>query len=191
MSNQIDKYNIKIPTNVSVIYSQKKRTLTFSGPLKTKSLKLKLKVFIDKSKKIISVSPVTFFQMSNTEKKYIKTLRNTTVAQIKQLLIESSITLYQKLKIHGVGYRAFFTENFDQKLLTLKLGYSHFTYVKTPKNLTINCFSKTKLCILGDSYNDVAHLSALIRSNKIPEPYKGKGILYENEVIELKEGKKI
>lgn len=50
MSNQKDKYNIKIPKDVSVIYSEKKRTLTFSGPLKTRSMKLKLKIVIDQLK---------------------------------------------------------------------------------------------------------------------------------------------
>lgn len=72
MSNQIDKYNIKIPSNITVIYSERKKTLAFSGPLKKKSMKLKLKVFIDKSKKIISVSPLTFSQISNTERKKLK-----------------------------------------------------------------------------------------------------------------------
>ena len=65
MINQINKYNIKIPTNVSVIYSKKKRTLTFSGPLETKSITLKLKIFIDKTKKIISISPINFSKISN------------------------------------------------------------------------------------------------------------------------------
>jgi len=191
MSNQINKYNIKIPTDISVIYSEKKRTLTFTGSLETKSMKLELKVFIDKSKKMVSVSPLVFSQISNTEKKKIKTLRNTTVAQIKHMLIESSILVYKKLKVNGVGYRALPTEAFDQKLLTLKLGYSHLIYIKTPDNLSINCFTRTKLCVFGNDYCDVAHFSALIRANKLPEPYKGKGILYENEVVELKEGKKI
>lgn len=107
------------------------------------------------------------------------------------MLIESSILLYQKLKINGVGYRAEIDENFAKRLLTLKLGYSHLIYIKTPKNLTMNCFTKTNLCIFGNSYNEISYLAALIRSNKIPEPYKGKGILYEDETIELKEGKKI
>jgi len=191
MSNQIDKYNIKIPSNITVIYSERKKTLAFSGPLKKKSMKLKLKVFIDKSKKIISVSPLTFSQISNTERKKIKTLRNTAVAQIKHMLIESSISLHKKLKINGVGYRAFFAEKFDEKLLTLKLGYSHFIYVKIPKNSAINCSAKTKLYVFGHSYSNVANFSAIIKANKLPEPYKGKGILYDDEIVVLKEGKKI
>jgi large subunit ribosomal protein L6 len=107
------------------------------------------------------------------------------------MLTESFILAYQKLEIKGVGYRAFFDETQNQKLLTLKLGYSHLIYIRAIKNLSINCFTKTKLYVFGSSYTDVSQLSALIRSNKIPEPYKGKGILYENENIILKEGKKI
>jgi large subunit ribosomal protein L6 len=191
MSNQINKYNIKIPTDITVIYSEKKRTLTLSGPLKRKSMKLKVKVFVNEPKKILSVSPLTFSQMSNTQRKKIKALRNTTVAQIRHMLIESSISVHKKLKINGVGYRAFFTEKFDEKLLTLKLGYSHFIYVKIPENLNINCFTKTKLYVFGHSYDTVSNFSALIRAKKLPEPYKGKGILYDDETIVLKEGKKI
>lgn len=191
MGKQINKYNIKIPANISVIYSKKKRTLTFLGPLETKSMTLKLKIFIDKTKKMINIRSTTFSPISNTETKKIKTMRNTTAAQIRHMLIESSILSYQKLKINGVGYRAFFDEILNQKLLTLKLGYSHLIYVKPVKNLAINCFTKTKLYVFGNSYNKVTQLSALIRSNKVPEPYKGKGVLYENEKIKLKEGKKI
>lgn len=191
MSNQIDKYNIKVPTDILVIYNERKKTLVFSGPLKKKSIKLKLRIFIDKSKKIISVSPLVLDQISNTEKKKVKALRNTTVAQIKHMLIESSISMHKKLRIHGVGYRALFVETFDEKLLTLKLGYSHFIYMKIPKNLAVNCFTKTMLCVFGHSYSDISNFSALIRARKLPEPYKGKGILYSDETIVLKEGKKI
>lgn len=191
MNLQQKKFNIKIPQNISVIFSEKKRTLTIVGPLTTKSMKLKLKIIIDKSKKILSVSPLPFFHMSNAEKKKIHALRAATVAQIKHLLIESSITIFQKLNIVGVGYRIDFTEITEKKLLTLKLGYSHYFYVKIPKNLNLNCFTKTKFSIFGNSYHEVCKLSSKIREKKIPEPYKSKGILYENETVILKEGKKI
>lgn len=192
MNNKIvKKYNIKIPTDVSVIYSKKKRTLTLLGPIKIKSLKLKVQIFIDKSKKIINVSPLVFSQISNTEKKKTQILRNTTVARIKYMLIESSILLHKKLKINGVGYRSNFTENFNKNLLTFKLGYSHFIYIRTLDDLTINYLTKTKLCIFGNSYANISQFAAQIRKNKTPDPYKAKGILYENEKVKIKEGKKI
>ena len=74
MSREVNKYNIKIPQDVSLIYSENKKTLTVIGPLKKKSISLKLKIFIDKSKKIISVSHLTFLKISNAEKKKIKIL---------------------------------------------------------------------------------------------------------------------
>jgi large subunit ribosomal protein L6 len=191
MNRQINKYNIKIPQDVSLIHSEKKKTLTVIGPLKRKSISLKLKIFIDKQKKIINVSHLTFSKISNANKKKIKALRLTTLAQIRHLFIESSITIFQKLKIIGVGYRTDFTETFEKKLLTLKVGYSHLIYMRIPNHLSINCFTKTKFCLFGNSYNEVNAFSARIRSKKLPEPYKGKGVLYENETIVLKEGKKI
>ena len=191
MNQQQQKFNIKIPQNISVIFSEKKKTLTVIGPVTTKSIKLKLKISINQNKKILTVSPLTFSKLSNAEKKQINALRATTVAQIKHLIIESSTTLFQKLKIVGVGYRIDFTDDSEKKLLTLKLGYSHYFYVKVPNNLNLNCFTKTKFSIFGNSYHDVSKLSSKIREKKIPEPYKGKGILYENENITLKEGKKI
>jgi large subunit ribosomal protein L6 len=169
----------------------KKNFLILKGPLKQKTLKLKLKIFINNSKKMINVSSVTFSKVSNIERKNIKILKNTTIALIKQALIETSIIIHNKLTINGVGYRVTFTETFNNKLLTLKLGYSHVIYFKIPDNLKIDCLTKTKICVFGSSYKDISQISALIRANKLPEPYKGKGILYENEKINLKEGKKV
>ena len=191
MNNQQKKFNLKIPQNILVIFSEEKKTLTIIGPIATKSMKLKLKVTINKIKKILSVSPLPFSKISNANKKKINALRAATVAQIKHLFIESSTTIFQKLNIVGVGYRIDLTDDSEKKLLTLKLGYSHYFYVKVPNNLELNCFTKTKFSIFGNSYYEVSKLSSKIREKKIPEPYKGKGILYENEVITLKEGKKI
>lgn len=191
MSIQQKKFNLKIPYDTKVIFSSEKKTLSVVGPLTMKSMKLKLKVKIDKTANILSVSPLPFFYVSNAERKKINALRAATVAQIRHLFIESSTTLYQKLKIVGVGYRIDFADSSEVDLLTLKLGYSHFFYVKVPKNLNLNCFTKTKFSIFGNSYHEICQLAAKIRDKKIPEPYKGKGILYENETITLKEGKKI
>nr|YP_010377402.1 ribosomal protein L6 [Navicula tsukamotoi]QYB23089.1 ribosomal protein L6 [Navicula tsukamotoi] len=186
------KYNLRIPQNVSLIFCKKKSTLTVKGPLKKKSLKLKLKIYIDKFNKVISVSPIPIFKGSNVEKKQIKILRKTTFIQIKQLVIESSVLIFQKLKIIGVGFRADFANTFlKKKILTLKLGFSHLVYVKVPENLNLNTLTKTKFCIYGNDYHKISEFTATIRSKKLPEPYKGKGILYDNENIILKEGKKI
>jgi large subunit ribosomal protein L6 len=192
MSNKtVKKHNISIPLNVSVIYSKKKKILIFLGPIKIRSLKLKVQLFLDNSKKIINVSPIVFSQISNKEKKKNHVIQRTTAAQIKYMLIESSILLHKKLNINGVGYRSNFTENFNNNLLTFKLGYSHFIYMQTFNELTISYLTKTKLCLFGNSYANISQFVSRIRKNKTPDPYKAKGILYDNEKIEIKEGKKI
>lgn len=192
MSFKISKFSLYIPQDISTIYCEKKKILIVQGPVKKKSMKLKLRITFHKFKKILSVSPLPFFRMSNAEKKKIKMLRNTTLAKIKHLFIESSIKIFQKLNLIGVGFKADFADVFLEKtVLTLKLGLSHLTYIKIPENLQLNHLTKTKFCVHGNSYTEVSKFAATIRSKKLPEPYKGKGFLYENEVVVLKEGKKV
>ena len=121
----------------------------------------------------------------------MKSIQGTTTALLKQLILEASITLYKKLKLVGIGYKAFNHENFKDKLLIFKLGYSHFIYFKVPTELKIFCLKSTKLFVYGNSYQEITQTTSIIRSYKKPEPYKGKGILYETEKVLLKEGKKI
>jgi len=186
------KHILRIPQDVSLIFCGKNKILTVSGPLTNKSMKLKLKIAIDPVLKNLSVSPIPLFRASNAEKKKIKVLQKTTLAQIKYLFVESSIMIYQKLKITGVGFRADFAPTvLEKKILIFKLGLSHLTFVKIPSELCVEGLTKTKFCVRGNSYSEVTKFSALLRSQKKPEPYKGKGILYENEIVKLKEGKKI
>ena len=185
------KYCIKIPKNITVFYCYQKKIIILKGPLKQKLLKLKVKISLQEIKKIIKVSSTPFSKMSNNQKKKIKAIQGTTVALIKQSIVEISSVFYQKLKFVGVGYRALKIEDYQNKLLLFKLGYSHPIYFKIPDKLKIFCLKFTKLFIFGNCYQNVTQITALIRLNKFPEPYKGKGILYENEKIILKEGKKI
>jgi len=186
------KFTIKIPSDIKIIYSYQKQIIIFIGPLKQKSLKLKTKLLILRNEKIIKVSDIpTSKKISNNEKKNLKSIQGTTVALIKQLIIETSTIIYQKLKFIGVGYRTSPVDKFKNKLVMFKLGYSHLIYFKIPKEIQISCLKLTKLFIFGNSYADVNQTASLIRSYKHPEPYKGKGILYENEKIMLKDGKKV
>ena len=190
MASIQNKYIITIPNNVEVFYSKERRIIIFKGPLKRRSLKLKVQLLIPKTKHVIKVSPILTHNTSSNKKKEAKTIQGTTTSLIKQLLIETSTIFYKKLKMIGVGYRAFDVDNFKDKLLLFKLGYSHPLYFKTPQNLNILCLKFTKLFIYGNSYSYITQIASSIRAKKIPEPYKGKGILYEAENIILKEGKK-
>ena len=191
MSNIQSKYIVAVPDSIKVFYSKRKKIIIFKGPLCKKSLKLKVELLIPKTKQIIKIS-TTFISSasSNNSKKKAKIIQGTTTSLIKQLLIESSTIFYKKLKIVGVGYRAFDVDRFENKLLLFKLGYSHPLYFKTPQNLNTLCLKFTKLFIYGNSYSYITQIASSIRVKKMPEPYKGKGILYETENITLKEGKK-
>lgn len=191
MTNKNEKYKIKIPTNIIVFYCNKKNIITIFGPLVKKTITLKLKLIFLNDINTILVTNIFTSKLSNNKKKNLKTLQGTTTAQIKQLIIETSTLIYKKLLFVGVGYRTFDVDNFPNKLLLFKLGFSHSIYFKIPKNLQLFCLKRTKLFVFGNSYQHVTQAASIIQSYKTPEPYKGKGILYENIKIKLKEGKKL
>ena len=186
------KYFIKIPQNIILYYSEKNQLLIVKGPLKTKSLELKLKIIISKNKKVIKVLKKTFKKVSNNEKKRLKVLQGTFLAILKQVFYDVSILSFKKLKLIGVGYKVFLIKVFNKTLLKLKVGYSHDIFYRIPDNFNTICLkSNSKIYISGNFYQHIAQVVAQIRSYKIPEPYKGKGILHDNEQLTIKEGKKI
>ncbi len=91
----------------------------------------------------------------------------------------------RKLEIAGVGYRA----ELKNDLLALTLGYSHMIYFKAPDSIKIEVPDQTTILISGIDKALVGQVAAKIRSFRKPEPYRGKGIKYEGEVIRRKEGK--
>ena len=185
------KYVVKIGSNMTILYSKEKNILTLIGPLKRTSIKLKKDLFLIVTNDTIEVKALSFGKLSNYQKKRILSLQGTALALIKQAIIETSYLLYTKLKFVGIGYRALPVDQLDDKLLSLKLGYSHSIFFKPTTNTNIFCLKRTKLFVWGNSYQDITKIASKIRSYKKPEPYKGKGILYENEKIKLKEGKKV
>lgn len=185
------RYLIKIPKDVFLLYCEKKKLLTFVGPLNRKSLQLKLKILILKPKNHIIITRLPFFEISRNEKKKLKTAQKTTVVLIKQIILEISFVFSKKLIFVGVGYRAFSIVLFKNHVLHFKLGFSHQIYFKISNTLNVFCLKATTIFICGNSYQEISQISALIRSFKYPEPYKGKGILFENEKISIKEGKKV
>ena len=185
------KYSVKIPKNIKIIYYAQQNFLIIIGPLGRKTLNLKLRIFLTKSGSYLYVTKVPTQELSGNRKKTLKALCGTTVAMIKQCLLETSMLLNKKIKLVGVGYKVFPKDYKSNNLLELKLGFSHFIYYKIPKTVQITSLKSTSIYIFSNSYPSVTQIAANIRSYKYPEPYKGKGILYENEKILLKEGKKV
>jgi large subunit ribosomal protein L6 len=92
----------------------------------------------------------------------------------------------RKLELVGVGYRA----QAQGKNLNLTLGFSHPVVYAAPEGITIETPSQTEIVIKGSDVQRVGQVAADIRAFRPPEPYKGKGVRYAGEKIELKEAKK-
>jgi|TARA_B110000967_G_C18901297_1_gene575454 large subunit ribosomal protein L6 len=185
------RYSIKIPVNIEAFYCDKRQIMLINGPFGKKILKLQVKIEMLKDDNLIKVLDSPFKKLSNKDKKTLKSSRGTTVALIKQTFLEVSTTICKKLNLVGVGYKVFPVETAQGNLIHLKLGYSHSLYFKIPETVNVKCYKADKLFISGHNLSQVAQTAALIRSCKAPEPYKGKGISYNSEVIKLKEGKKV
>ncbi|CAK9320662.1 60S ribosomal protein L6, mitochondrial, partial [Cucurbita argyrosperma subsp. argyrosperma] len=95
---------------------------------------------------------------------------------------------FRFLKIVGVGYKA--RAEAAGRLLYLKLGYSHEVELTVPPAVRVFCFKNNVVCCTGIDKQRVHQFAAAVRSCKPPEVYKGKGIMYIDEVIKKKQGKK-
>ena len=92
----------------------------------------------------------------------------------------------KKLEIQGVGYRA----QLRGRDLELALGYSHPVSIKAPEGIEFEVPQPTRITVKGASKQQVGEIAALIRKQRKPEPYKGKGIRYEGEYVARKVGKR-
>ena len=92
----------------------------------------------------------------------------------------------KNLQINGVGYRA----QVQGKDLVLQLGHSHEIRHSIPEGIVIKCETQNEISVFGIDKQAVGSVAAKIRSYRPPEPYKGKGVKYKDEIILRKEGKK-
>lgn len=106
-------------------------------------------------------------------------------ALINNMLIGVSTGWETALEFQGVGYKAIL----KGRDLELALGYSHPIEVKAPEGITF-VTDKTSIKVQGIDKELVGHVASLIRSKRLPEPYKGSGIRYADEIIKKKAGKK-
>jgi len=96
--------------------------------------------------------------------------------------------VFRFLKLVGVGFKA--RSESQGRELFLKLGYSHEVQFTAPPAVRVFCFKPNIICCTGIDKDRVHQFAGAIRSCKLPEVYKGKGVLYIDEVIKLKPIKK-
>ncbi len=119
------------------------------------------------------------------EEKHTKQLHGTTRALIANMIVGVNEGYSKKLLIEGIGYRAAASGS----KLTLNLGYSHEINYTAEDGIKLETPDANTIVVSGIDKQRVGEVASVIRSYRKPEPYKGKGIRYENEHILRKEGK--
>lgn len=174
--SRIGKMPVALPAGVKI--TVKDGVLTVEGPKGKLTQAIREEVAFDiQDKEII----VTRKDETKASKSFHGLYR-----QLLNNMIEGVTKGFSKtLLINGVGYRAEVKGN----LLILNLGYSNIIEFVIPEGITIVCETQTKVIVSAIDKQLVGKTAAEIRSLRKPEPYKGKGIKYENEVIRRKVGK--
>ncbi|MDN3515063.1 MAG: 50S ribosomal protein L6 [Candidatus Brocadia sp.] len=128
------------------------------------------------------------FVKRSSDEKYHKALHGLTRALVSNMILGVTKGYSKNLEIVGLGYSA----KVQGKDLVLVLGYTHPVHLEIPKGIKVDVTNPTnpaKLTVSGPDKQMVGQFSAVIRGKKPPEPYKGMGIKYENEIIKRKAGK--
>ena len=149
------------------------------GKLGELSLSVSDDVQVSREENLIWVKP------ANNSKR-ARTMWGTTRSLINNIVYGVSAGFEKKLEITGVGYRA----QVQGKTLVLQLGHSHEIRYPIPEDIKIDAPSQTEVVVSGIDNQKVGQVAAEIRSFRKPEPYKGKGVRYADEMIIRKEGKK-
>lgn len=118
--------------------------------------------------------------------KLSRAMSGTTRALVNNMVIGVSAGFEKKLQLVGVGYRV----QLKGDTLSLSLGYSHPVEYVLPKGVTAETPSQTEVVIKGIDKQQIGQVAAEIRDFRRPEPYKGKGVRYADEVVRRKEAKK-
>ena len=174
--SRLAKKPIMIPEKTTVSLSE--GVFTVKGPLG--SLSRPIPKAVD-----VKIEGAEIWVSLNTDDRNVKALLGTTASHIRNIIAGVNTPYAKKLLIEGVGYKA----DAKGQTLTLALGFSHPVVLEAPAGITVTT-EKGVINISGIDKEVVGQFAAVVRSWKEPEPYKGKGIRYSDEVIRRKQGKK-
>jgi len=174
--SRIGKKIISVPKEVSITLEKDK--IITKGPqgILERTFSDLIKIEFENSKvKILSIS----------ETKEGRSYHGLMRALVQNMIIGVSKKFTKTLVTEGIGYKF----QIEKAVLVCNMGYTHTIDFKIPNDLKINLESPTKIVISGVDKEKVGLFAAEIRKIRPPEPYKGKGIMYEGEVILRKAGK--
>lgn len=175
--SRVAKAPLRIPSDVEVAIEG--RNVTVKGKKGVLRHTLHAKVQLSRAEDVVQVSP-------REGEEGAAAFAGTTRALLGNMVTGVSQGFEKRLELVGVGYRA----QMKGAVLNMALGYSHPIDYPVPEGVTVDVPSNTQLIVRGIDKQQVGQVAAVIRSFRPPEPYKGKGVRYLNEVIERKVAKK-
>ena len=175
--SRIGRMPIAVPAGVTVDIAENNK-VTVKGPKGTLERVLPAEMEIKREGEEIIVS-------RPNDLKKMKSLHGLTRTLINNMVVGVTDGYAKELEVNGVGYRA----QKKGKTLVLSLGYSHPVEMEDPDDLEVIVEGQNKIILKGIDKEKVGQYAAEIREKRSPEPYKGKGIKYADEVIRRKVGK--
>jgi large subunit ribosomal protein L6 len=175
--SRVAKNPVAIPAGVEVKFNATE--ISVKGSLGTLSTALCNEVEIK-----LDNSQLTF--AAKNDSKFARAMSGTLRALLNNMVEGVSKGFEKKLTLVGVGYRA----QAQGDALNLSLGFSHPVVHKMPAGVKVETPSQTEIIIKGADKQQVGQVAAEVRAYRSPEPYKGKGVRYADEVVVLKETKK-
>jgi len=175
--SRIAKEPVELPKGVE--FKQDGNVVTLKGGNGELSIELNSEVEIKQEENVLSFSP-------RSGSRFATAIAGTMRAIVSNMAKGVSEGFEKKLELKGVGYRA----QSQGKNLNLSLGFSHPVVYQAPEGVSIETPSQTEIIVKGADKQKVGQAAAEIRGFRPPEPYKGKGVRYSDERVQLKEAKK-
>jgi large subunit ribosomal protein L6 len=175
--SRIGRQPIAVPSGVTVAIEPER--VTVNGPKGELTERIPRDISVEQVDSELRVTRPT----DRGEHRALHGLTRTLVANMVQGVTDG---FEKRLEIQGVGYRA----QLRGRDLELALGYSHPVSIKAPDGIEFEVPMPTRIVVRGASKQVVGETAALIRKQRKPEPYKGKGIRYEGEYVARKVGKR-
>jgi large subunit ribosomal protein L6 len=175
--SRVGKKPIEVPADVTVTIGTN-NDVTVKGPKGELTRTFNADIKIEQEEKVVTLT-------RPSESKDHRTIHGTTRALLANMVEGVSKGFERSLELVGVGYRA----SLQGEKLVLNVGFSHPVEFTPEDGLVVEVPTNTKIIIKGINKERVGALASNIRQVRPPEPYKGKGIRYEGEVVRRKEGK--
>jgi large subunit ribosomal protein L6 len=175
--SRIAKAPVELPSGVE--FSQSGNVVTMKGSNGTLSMELNSEVELTQEDNALTVKPRSGSRFSTAVAGTMRSLLSNMAQGVTQ-------GFERKLELVGVGYRA----QAQGKKLNLTLGFSHPVVHDVPDGVTVETPSQTEIIVKGADKQQVGQVAAEIRGYRPPEPYKGKGVRYADERVQIKEAKK-